>query len=142
MRDERGAAAMDDLLLLTVAVLAFSLFFASLAGAHRIREETARGERLQAAADALLRAFVDDPRWTDGHGRIVRAALGTVSAGDLAGVAGERAFRLTVRDLGTAERWTFGDGAARGDRRTAATAANLVSDAVAPARVTATVWGP
>ena len=140
MRDESGVAALDDLALLAVAVLAFSLFFASLAGAHVMREQAARGERLQGAADALLRAFVDDPRWTDGHGRILREGLGGVSSTDLLGSSG-RPFRLAVWDLATGERWGFGDGAAGGDRRTATTAANLVSASVDPARVTATVWG-
>lgn len=142
MRDERGAAALDDLALLAVAVLAFSLFFASLAGAHLMREGAARGERLQGAADALLRAFVDDPRWTDGHGRILRDRLEGLSADDLSGGASGHPFRLTVWDLATGERWAFGDGAAGGDRRTATTAGNLVSASVDPARIAATVWGP
>ena len=142
VRDDRGVAALDDMALLAVAVLAFSLFFASLAGAHVTREQAARGERLQGAADALLRAFVDDPRWTAGHGRILREGLVGLSATDLLGAASGRPFRLTVWDLATGERWAFGDGATGGDRRTATTAANLVSAFVDPARVTATVWGP
>ncbi len=141
MRDERGVAALDDLALLAVAVLAFSLFFASLASSYAMREGAARDERLQRAAEDLLRAFVDDRRWTDGHGRILREAMETVSPDDVAGAASGRPFRLSVWDLDTGERWAFGDGAG-GDRRTATTAANLLSGWVHPAKVAATVWGP
>jgi hypothetical protein len=142
VQDERGLAAFDDLILLSVAVLGFSLFFASLAGAYALREDAARGDRLEAAADALLLSFLDDPRWTLGRGQIVRSTLENLTAEDVAGPAAGRAFRLTVWDVVTDGRWTFEAGEPRGDRRTATTGASLRSASVVPARVTATVWGP
>ena len=142
VRDERAVAAVDDLTLLLVAVLAFSLFFASLAGAYVQRQAADRGHRLQEKADALLAAVLDDPRWTSGHGRLRADALGAASGSDLAGVAAGHAFRVVVRDLATNGTWTLANGPPAGDRRIAATSANVIGETVDPARVTATVWGP
>lgn len=133
---------MDDLALLAVAVLAFSLFFASLAGAYVAREASERGARLQARADALLAAVLDDPRWTSGHGLLDAARLAGASPHDLADVAAGLPFRVVVRDLATNATWSIADGTAHGDARVAATSANVVGATVDPARVTAMVWEP
>ena len=142
VRDRRGVSGMDDLILLTMAVLGFSLFFAALAGAYVARQNGERGQRLQDAADALLAAVVDHPRWTASHGLLLAGALDRGSGAELASVAGPHPFRVLVWDLVTGRTWTFEAGPPGGDRRTAATSATVVDAHVDAARVTATVWGP
>src|SRR3990172_1610852 len=75
VRDRRGVSGMDDLILLTMAVLGFSLFFAALAGAYVARQNVERGQRLQDSADAPLAAVVDHPQWTASHGLLLAGAL-------------------------------------------------------------------
>ena len=133
---------MDDLILLTMAVLGFSLFFAAMAGAYVAREGADRGHRLQDSADALLAAVVDHPRWTASHGLLVAGALDRGSGAELASVAGPHPFRVVVWDLVTGRTWRFEAGPPGGDRRIAATSANVVGEQIDAARVTATVWGP
>ena len=140
MRDARGVAAMEDLSVLLVAVVSFSLFFASLATAHVMREARVSGERLQAEADDLLEAMITDPRWTEGRSLFLAAELQATSAHDVRRLAGARPFLVVVWDLATDDRWTFGGEAGAGDRRTAATSANVVGLHVDPARVVVTVW--
>jgi hypothetical protein len=124
-----------------VAVVSFSLFFASLAASFVIRESRARGERLQADADDLLAAMMSDPRWTSDHGLFRAAELTHMSTDDVRGLAAGRPFLVVVWDLFSDERWMFGGEEAGGDRRTAATSANVLGPRVDPARVVVTVWG-
>ncbi len=138
MRDPRGLAAMDDLALLACATLAFSLFFASLAGSLVAREADARSDHLRELADRLLAGMMDDARWTAGHGLLLAARLDETRTGDVAGPAEGHPFRVVVRDLATGARWTFG-GDLTGDRRTSAGAANVAGGTVDPARIVATV---
>lgn len=140
MRNRRGVAAMDDLVILLVAVVSFSLFFASIAAAYAARESQDRGDRLKADADDLLEAMMTDPRWTDGRGLFLAANLQDVSEADVTALAGTHPSLVVIWDLRTDERWTFGYGGG-GDRRTAATSANILESAVDPARVAVTVWG-
>ena len=139
MRNEQGFTAMEDMTLLLVAVFAFTVFFASVVGAYVTREKRARGEALQADADAFLEAVGADARWTAGRGMFLADALNETTAKDLLPLAAGRPFILVVRDLATDDRWSFGGGSS-GDRRVAVTSANVVADGVHPARVTATVW--
>ena len=132
---------MEDLTVLLLAVVAFSLFFASLATGFTIREYRARGENLQAVADDLLAAVMGDERWTSAPGLFVAAKLQNASADDVRGLVGARSFRVVVWDLVTDDQWILGD-AGQGDRRTAATSANVIGSGVDPARVAVTVWGP
>ena len=140
MRDRRGVAAIEDLSVLLVAVVSFSLFFASLATAYALRESRARGEHLQTEADDLLEAVMTDPRWTMGRGLFLAAELQKASADDVRGLAGPRTFLVVVWDLATDDRWNFGDALGVGDRRIAATSANVLGAHVDPARVAVTVW--
>jgi len=133
---------MEDLSVLLVAVVSFSLFFASLATAYAMRESRARGERLQAEADELLEAMMMDPRWTAGRGLLLAAELQRTTADDVRGLAGARPFLVVVWDLATDDQWTFGGEAGAGDRRTTATSANVLGAHVDPARVAVTVWEP
>jgi len=142
VRDPRGVGGVDDLFLLLVAVLSFSLFFASFACAYATREAQERGERLGGLADSLLTAVLSDPRWTHGPGLLDRDALGIVSVEALRPLAANHPFEVVIWDLATEERWTFHDGSGGGDWRTSATGANVVGSSVDPARVAATVWGP
>ncbi len=141
MRGEGGVTAMEDVTLLLVAVVGFSLFFASLAAAYVSRDAGARGARLRADVEAFLEAVLEDPRWTLGRAEFLAEALGNATSEDLRPLAGGRAFRLVVWDLASDERWTFGGGEPLGGRRTASTSATVRSAAVDPARVTATLWG-
>ena len=141
VQDDRAAAAVDDLALLLVALIAFSLFFASLAGAYVLREQERRAARLQAIAEALVSATLDEPAWTEGHARLLASGLANGSEGGLADLAASHPFRVVVRDLAHERTWTFARGDPGGDARSAVASANVVSDAVDPARVTATVWG-
>jgi len=140
VRDAHGTAAMDDLTLLLAAILAFSLFFSALASSFVARSTADRGERLQEGADALLAAVIRDPRWTEGAGRLVAERLDGTTEEDLAGLAANHPFRVTVWDLATDDRWTFESDRGTGDWRTALTSGNVLSDRVDPARITATVW--
>ena len=141
MRDNRAVAAVDNLVLLLVAVLAFSLFFSSLAGAYVERQRVERGARLQAIADALLATVMDAPGWTAGRGRLLASSLTNATGETLAEVAASHPFRVVVWDLVHDTTWTLARGESLGDRRTAIASANVVSVTVDPARVTATVWG-
>ncbi len=132
---------MDDLAVLLVAVVSFSLFFASIAVAIAARESRERGDGLQLEAEDFLNAVVADPRWTSGRGLFLAADLDEVTTADLDALSGGRTFLLVIWDLRTDDRWTFGGGG-EGDRRTAATSANVLGPRVDPARVVVTVWGP
>ncbi|HEV8594133.1 MAG TPA: hypothetical protein VGR51_01220 [Thermoplasmata archaeon] len=140
MRDDHGVGAADDLILFVVAILAFSLFFASLAAAYVLRASEERGLRLQETADSLLAAMRDGPNWTVSRGVLLAAALDSVDAEDLAPWSGGHAFRVTVWDVVTGSRWDFESGIFQGDLRAASTSANVVADRTDPARITATVW--
>ena len=142
MRDVSGVQAVDDLALLAAAVLAFSLFFGAFAEAYVAREARARGERLEALADDLLAAVLDDPRWTVGHGRIDEGALLAAGSEALRPVATGLPFEIVVWNLATGSRWTVADGDRAGTWRTAATAASLIGDPTEPGRIAATVWEP
>jgi len=133
---------MEDLSVLLVAVVSFSMFFASLATAYAMRESRARGDRLQAEAEDLLDAMMTDSRWTAGRGLFLAAELQGTPADDVRGLAGARPFLVVVWNLATADRWTFGGDAGVGDRRTSATSASVLGANVDPARVVVTVWGP
>lgn len=139
---DRGVAAIDDLALLPVAAIAFSVFFAALAGALTAQQERERGERLEALAGSLVAAAVDDARWTRGHGLLDAAALDRATAADFRPLAAAQPFEVVIRDLSTGERWTFAEGAHGSTSRTAATGANVLGTRTDPARVVATVWGP
>src|SRR3989442_2655363 len=128
MRDIRAVAAIDDLSLLVVAVFAFSLFFASLAGSYVARRADDRTRQLQDAADSLLAAVMDGPRWTVAHGLLVASALDRISASDLAGRASGHPFRVVIWDLETSRIWTLSQDVAQGTRRTAATSASVLGD--------------
>ena len=139
MRGSAGVAAVDDLAVLLVAIIAFSLFFASVVVAYTARESRERGDRLQAEADELLEATMTDPRWTSARGLFVAADL-QEAAEMVAALAGTPHFLTVIWDLRTDDRWTFG-GPQEGDRRTAATSANVLGSTVDPARIAVTVWG-
>lgn len=132
---------MDDLAVLVMAIVAFSLFFASVAAAYVAKESQDRGDRLQAEANGLLEAVMADPRWTSDRGNFVTANLDEAAEEDFRGLAGMWPFVVVVWDLWTDDRWIFG-GAQGGDRRTAVTSANVVGSGVHPARIAVTVWGP
>ncbi len=140
MRDDSGVAAADDLTLLLVAVLAFTLFFSSLAASFIGRSSAERSERLEDEARQLLAAVRDGPKWTERRGVLLGSALDDLSSRDLAPFAGGHAFRVTIWDLATDRRWVLENGSSHGEQRTAATSANVVSERVDPARITATVW--
>lgn len=82
-----------------------------------------------------------DPRWTLERGLFSAAELDEVSEEDIAGLARSQDSRVMVWNLETEERWEFGGGG-KGDRRTAATSANVMGSRVDPARLAVTVWGP
>src|SRR5437867_2746959 len=64
VRSERAFAAANDVALLMVAVLGFSMFFGSLTEAYLRREAANRARVLEEMASSLLAAVIDDPRWT------------------------------------------------------------------------------
>ena len=142
MHDERAVAGIDDLTLLIVAVVAFSLFFASLTAAYVRRESLERGNALQGLADSLLDAVLRDPRWTTEPAFFVAERLAAANGTALANVAAGHPFVVVVRNLVTNGSWILASGTPAGDRRVAATSANVQGSHVDPARVSATVWGP
>lgn len=142
MRDARGVGGFEDLTLLLVAVCAFALFFASLARAYAAQEAQERGARLEALADSLLAAMLNEARWTRGPALIDPAALIQITADDLRPFAAGHPLEVSVWNVITEWRWTLRSENSDGDQRTASTAANLIGTQLDPARVTATVWGP
>lgn len=133
---------MDDLALLLSAIVAFSLFFASLAHAYVAFAERAADAELEAAAGDLLEAVLTDPRWTEGRGAFLAEALDAHSDADLRASAAGRPFRVVVWDVGSDARWSFGGGSTGDGWRTADTAGTVRGGGVRPARITATVWAP
>jgi hypothetical protein len=139
MLDERGLAVLDDLLAFLASVVAFSMFFASVVAGHVADEARTVGERLQAVANDLLERFIGDDRWTDGPGMFVADELNATSYVMVREIAEGRACLVSVRDLTTEVRWTFGEDR-DGDRRTSTAIANVRMGTVDPAWVVVTVW--
>lgn len=133
---------MDDLALLLVAVVAFSLFFASLAHAYVALGDRAREERLDDAAHDLLESVLTDSRWTEGRGAFVAEALDAMSDADVAHLAAGSPYQVIVWDVASGGRWSFGGGSTDEAYRTADTAGTVRGDGVRPARIAATVWAP
>lgn len=140
MLGDSGIAAVEDLTLLSVAVLSLSLFFSSLAASAADRSSELRGERLREIAQELLSAVRDGAAWTARPGVLLAPALDDLAAGTLAPFASGHPFRVTVWDLSTNRLWIYETGQTSGDQRTAASSANVVDERVDPARITATVW--
>ncbi|MBI4415381.1 MAG: hypothetical protein HY557_00170 [Euryarchaeota archaeon] len=135
----RGVTAMEDVALLSVAIVGLSLFVASILGAQLAHEARERGERLQAEAETFLEAVLEDRRWTVGRGLLLAEALNRTTTEDVRPLALGRPFRLAVWDVVAGTGWTFAKEGG-GDFRTAATSANVVGSRTNPARVTAMVW--
>ncbi|HEV8594036.1 MAG TPA: hypothetical protein VGR51_00705, partial [Thermoplasmata archaeon] len=118
MRGESAAAAVDDLILLLVAVFMFSLFFASLAAAFVARASWERGARLQEVADAIVRKVRSDPRWTQAPGVLLASGLDGLGTEDLATVSSGHPFRAIIWDVLSDHRWIIGRETQGGDQRT------------------------
>ena len=141
MRSERAFAAANDVALLMVAVLGFSMFFGSLTEAYLRREAANRARVLEDMASSLLAAVIDDPRWTVEHAVFVAWKLANATSSDVSFAANGHPFQVVVLDLAERRTWMFEVGEPVGDRRVASAPANVIARSVDPARVTATVWG-
>lgn len=142
VRGDAGISAVQDLTVLFVAVVGFSLFFATLAGAYVAHQARSLSDRLQARADALLEAIMVDGRWTRERGVFLADGLNQATDRDVHALAAGHPSQVVVWDLATGVRWSFGGDPSGVHWRTASTAGNVVDGGgVHPARITATVWG-